>query len=64
MAGPGLRQGQEPWMSGSVCQLMRRPAPWTAVAPTAVLDVTIYEGGGINNGWTGYRDRHLGLSGG
>ena len=23
-------------------------------------DVTIYEGGGINNGWTDYRDRHLG----
>lgn len=23
-------------------------------------DVTIYEGGGINNGWMGYRDRHLG----
>src|SRR5262245_57142968 len=24
-------------------------------------DVTIYEGGGINNGWIDYRDRHLGL---
>ena len=23
-------------------------------------DVTIYEGGGINNGWIDYRDRHLG----
>jgi len=23
-------------------------------------DVTIYEGGGINNGWVDYRDRHLG----
>lgn len=23
-------------------------------------DVTIYEGGGINNGWADYRDRHLG----
>jgi ketosteroid isomerase-like protein len=23
-------------------------------------DVTIYEGTGINNGWTDYRDRHLG----
>ena len=23
-------------------------------------DVTIYEGGGINNGWMDYRDRHLG----
>jgi uncharacterized protein YcnI len=23
-------------------------------------DVTIYEGGGINDGWTDYRDRHLG----
>ena len=23
-------------------------------------DVTVYEGGGINNGWTDYRDRHLG----
>jgi ketosteroid isomerase-like protein len=22
--------------------------------------VTIYEGGGINNGWIDYRDRHLG----
>lgn len=27
------------------------------------MDVTIYEGGCINNGWAGYRDRHLGLSG-
>jgi uncharacterized protein YcnI len=24
-------------------------------------DVTIYEGGGINNGWSDYRDHHLGL---
>jgi ketosteroid isomerase-like protein len=24
-------------------------------------DVTVYEGGGINNGWADYRDRHLGL---
>lgn len=24
-------------------------------------DVTIYEGGGINNGWADYRDNHLGL---
>ena len=23
-------------------------------------DVTIYEGGGVNNGWVDYRDRHLG----
>jgi ketosteroid isomerase-like protein len=23
-------------------------------------DVTIYEGGGVNNGWIDYRDRHLG----
>jgi uncharacterized protein YcnI len=23
-------------------------------------DVTIYEGGGVNNGWADYRDRHLG----
>jgi ketosteroid isomerase-like protein len=23
-------------------------------------DVTIYEGGGINNGWADYRDNHLG----
>lgn len=23
-------------------------------------DVTVYEGGGINNGWADYRDRHLG----
>ncbi len=23
-------------------------------------DVTIYEGGGINDGWIDYRDRHLG----
>ena len=23
-------------------------------------DVTVYEGGGINNGWVDYRDRHLG----
>ena len=23
-------------------------------------DVTIYEGGGINNGWTDYRDHHIG----
>ena len=23
-------------------------------------DVTIYEGGGINTGWTDYRDRHIG----
>ena len=23
-------------------------------------DVTIFEGGGINNGWVDYRDRHLG----
>ena len=23
-------------------------------------DVTIFEGGGVNNGWTDYRDRHLG----
>lgn len=24
------------------------------------VDVTIYEGGGVNNGWADYRDRHLG----
>ena len=23
-------------------------------------DVTVFEGGGVNNGWTDYRDRHLG----
>ena len=23
-------------------------------------DVTIYEGGGVNNGWVDYRDNHLG----
>lgn len=23
-------------------------------------DVTIFEGGGVNNGWIDYRDRHLG----
>ena len=28
-----------------------------------LMDVTIYEGGCINNGWAGYRGRHLGLSG-
>ena len=25
-----------------------------------LLDVTIYEGGGINNGWAGHRDPALG----
>jgi ketosteroid isomerase-like protein len=24
-------------------------------------DVTIFEGGGVNNGWADYRDRHIGL---
>lgn len=34
-----------------------RKAIWAAMIHP---DVTIYEGGGINNGWSDYRDSHLG----
>ena len=48
----------EAWLRGYDAAFMARD-----LAKLAVFyhpDVTIYEGGGINNGWADYRDNHLG----
>jgi len=48
----------ESWLKGYDAAFMARD-----LAKLAVFyhpDVTIYEGGGVNNGWADYRDNHLG----
>lgn len=48
----------EAWLKGYDAAFMSRDLDKLAVFYHP--DVTIYEGGGINNGWADYRDRHLG----
>ena len=48
----------EAWLKGYDAAFMAKDL--TRLAAFYHLDVTIYEGGGINNGWADYRDRHLG----
>ena len=48
----------EAWLKGYDAAFMAKDLEKLAVFYHP--DVTIYEGGGINNGWADYRDRHLG----
>ncbi len=48
----------EAWLKGYDAAFMSKDLDQLAVFYHP--DVTIYEGGGINNGWADYRDRHLG----
>lgn len=48
----------ESWLSGYAVAFNRKDLE--ALAVFYHPDVTIYEGGGINNGWADYRDHHLG----
>jgi ketosteroid isomerase-like protein len=48
----------EAWLKGYDAAFMAKDLEKLATFYHA--DVTIYEGGGINNGWADYRDHHLG----
>jgi ketosteroid isomerase-like protein len=48
----------EAWLKGYDAAFVAKDL--TRLATFYHPDVTIYEGGGINNGWADYRDRHLG----
>ena len=50
--------GIEAWLKGYDAAFMAKDLD--KLATFYHPDVTIYEGGGINNGWVDYRDRHLG----
>ena len=57
-AAPGDAAAVEVWLKGYDAAFMAKDLDKLAVFYHP--DVTIYEGGGINNGWADYRDRHLG----
>ena len=64
-SGVGTQQGPAPEAASVEAWLKGYDAAFNAkdLEKLAVFyhpDVTIYEGGGINNGWVDYRDRHLG----
>lgn len=56
VAGDGA--AVEAWLKGYDAAFMAKDLD--RLATFYHPDVTIYEGGGINNGWADYRDRHLG----
>ena len=57
-AGGGDAAAIEAWLKGYDAAFMAKDLEKLATFYHA--DVTIYEGGGINNGWADYRDHHLG----
>ena len=57
-AAAGEQAAIEAWLKGYDTAFNARNLE--ALATFYHPDVTIYEGGGINNGWADYRDRHLG----
>lgn len=65
----GATEGQPPAASGEAAKIETWLAGYDAAFNAKDLerlaafyhqDVTIYEGGGVNNGWADYRDHHLG----
>lgn len=57
-SAPNDASSVEAWLKGYDAAFMAKDLDRLATFYHA--DVTIYEGGGINNGWVDYRDRHLG----
>lgn len=57
-AAPGDAASIESWLKGYDAAFNAKDLG--RLATFYHPDVTIYEGGGINNGWADYRDRHLG----
>ena len=57
-AASGDAAAVEAWLKGYDAAFMSKDLD--KLAAFYHPDVTIYEGGGINNGWADYRDRHLG----
>jgi ketosteroid isomerase-like protein len=57
-APPGEAAAIDKWLAGYDAAFLSKDLDKLAVFYHP--DVTIYEGGGINNGWADYRDRHLG----
>lgn len=61
-AGPAF--GQSPATTSQTQQIPENVEPRLRILESLAgfyhSEVTIYEGGGINNGWMDYRDRHLG----
>ena len=55
---PNDASSVEAWLKGYDAAFMAKDLD--KLATFYHPDVTIYEGGGINNGWIDYRDRHLG----
>lgn len=56
--GPNDAAGIEAWLKGYDAAFNAKDLD--RLATFYHPDVTIYEGGGIDNGWANYRDRHLG----
>jgi hypothetical protein len=56
--GAGAASAVETWLKGYDAAFNARDLE--KLASFYHPDVTIYEGGGINNGWVDYRDNHLG----